>query len=360
MNLYNEIFRIKELRYAIRDKLISMGLLEASAIYEPGQQERAISGGDLEACKNAIYLISGNQNIINNNRYNVNNKKTVKIVDNNLKNYNIRKNVTILGVTGTFEGTNQVLPLDTPTWNYDTSAAPTTIIPSSSYNGFEKVYTSIGFQDVLKEEYIVKGKKIMGVDGNYNYSKMPQYYGNSYYSENNNHHSLIFNTDILFPIKNVLSKENILEGFVYRYTGTSLIYPFAFKTERWSVPDTSFYYIYNMKFGKNIYDNNNKFLSMDVYKKNNADETIYYHIRVFNDTPYYSYNYTTTIDGSSYTFPVLHIDLSDKQFKLANSHEEYVGDILNWSNMVRFDTTFHQGIDWYTGDKYYDLHIVTT
>ncbi len=361
MSLYNEIFRIKNLRYAIRDKLISMGLLEEPVIYEPGQEERIIYGEDLQACKDAIYSIDGSINITTTKRINVSNKKTAKIIDSNLKPGNIRKNVTILGVTGTFQGTNSSLPLYPKYWIYDTSVAPPSIeIPPSDYDGYDIVQTGkINGDQVLVENNIVKRKKIMGVDGQYDANMMPHFDGNShsFWSEWNPktqqydvyHYSLIGNKNIVFRLENYNINDNriILNGTIHRRNGWTNHFN---NRDSWSPPDNNYYYIYKIYFGEKIYDNNN-FLSMDVYKRNDDNKNFYYHVRMVDNTPY---SVTQWTDSSS-SFPALYINLANKQFKLANSHEEYVGDVLNWSNMIQFDTNFN-----YVKNKYYELSMVTT
>lgn len=364
MNLYNEIFRIKELRYAIRNKLISMGLLEESAIYEPGQQpERIITpGGDLEACTTAICSIDGSIDITSTNRFNVSDKNIAKIKEKNLKPSNIKKGVKILGVNGSYQGTNSSLPL-TPQylWNYNTSVAPTTITPPVDSSGYKIVITNNGEGEYLVSDNIANGKRIMGVDGMYSFNEMPQYKAYSYYYTVNDVQSLTTDTTIQFNL-GLSSSLNNIEDIQFGYVQREFFHWFPPPVAgHWSPPDNTYYYVYNMRFGKNIYDNNNKFLSMDVWKKTLIGGDICYHIRVIDDnnTPYQILNWT---DSSSNTLKVLQIGLTNKQFKLANSHEEYTDtEILSWSNMVRFDTRFFIStgvmLDY---QKFYSVKIIGT
>ena len=342
MNLYDEVYRIKELRCAIRDKLISMNLLGNNAIYEQGQaDERAVSGGDLDACTTAICSIDGSINVTNTSRVYVGDKKQAQVVDSNLIPGNIRNGVTILGVTGNFVGTNYSLPLTASyTWNYGASGAPTTINHPSDSSGYKKVYTQLnnGSSYTLKPENIVKGVRIMGVTGTYDLNSMKAGHVGGQQTPHQN-------TSIQFLLtycgsNAAISYNDITANDIQ--TGWVMIYPTpdgASDNPGWNPPDRTYYYIYRVTFGRNKYENNVKFLSLDVCQRDSMSADDVYHIRVDGAAPYT----ISSLNGQA----LLTIDLTGKEFRLANWHEEY-GAYVDWSDKVRFDTArrYHIDVRW--------------
>ena len=87
-------------------------------------------------------------------------------IDENIKAENIRQNISILGITGTYEGVERVYK----TLNVSPKITSQTLTPEEGVDGFNKVEVSAVTSDIdsnILPKNIKRGVNILGVEGNY-------------------------------------------------------------------------------------------------------------------------------------------------------------------------------------------------
>lgn len=186
MSIASQITRITNLRNNIKAKLIRLGLLQESVGPEP---TRSITvGDDLAACNTAIQSINETTPcwITDTQQTNVAEYKYAQVRDSDLIQSNIKDGVTILGVTGTYQGSGgtqmdvgdgyyvyggsglpQSIRASSPIYNPDGS----TPYSGSSYDGFSVVTPVLDPNATLIASNIKNGVTIEGVMGTYPYSE---------------------------------------------------------------------------------------------------------------------------------------------------------------------------------------------
>lgn len=162
MSVATQISRITGLRNRIRTKLISLGLLS------PTPQRSG--GNDLEDCTDAIEGITGTQAITSTAIYDVAGKQYAQVSDANLIAQNIAEGVTILGVAGTHSGSTPVQLTQSKPMYIGGGTAPSTVYPDSGYL-LSMVVPTMDATPTLVPSNIKAGATIMGVSGNYGYTK---------------------------------------------------------------------------------------------------------------------------------------------------------------------------------------------
>lgn len=156
MSIATQISRLQGLRNRIVTKLTSLGLLSGS-------------GNDLEDCTNAVEAIGGTKAITNTSQTDVASYQYAQVTDSNLRSGNIVSGITILGVTGTASMNPPSVNLQTKYLYYGGAAAlPSSITPSSGYDGISAVYIErVDANPTLMSSNIKSGVTIMGVTGTY-------------------------------------------------------------------------------------------------------------------------------------------------------------------------------------------------
>lgn len=156
MSIATQISRLQGLRNRIVTKLTSLGLLSGS-------------GNDLEDCTNAVEAIGGTKSITDTSQTDVASYQYAQVTDANLRSGNIVSGITILGVTGTASMSPPSVNLQTKYLYYGGAAAlPSSITPSSGYDGISAVYIErVDANPTLASSNIKSGVTIMGVTGNY-------------------------------------------------------------------------------------------------------------------------------------------------------------------------------------------------
>lgn len=156
MSIATQISRLQGLRDRIVTKLTSLGLLSGS-------------GNDLEDCTNAVEAIGGTKAITNTSQTDVASYQYAQVTDSNLRSGNIVSGITILGVTGTASMNPPSVNLQTKYLYYGGAAAlPSSITPSSGYDGISAVYIErTDANPTLMSSNIKSGVTIMGVTGTY-------------------------------------------------------------------------------------------------------------------------------------------------------------------------------------------------
>lgn len=156
MSIATQISRLQGLRNRIVTKLTSLGLLSGS-------------GNDLEDCTNAVEAIGGTKAITDTSQTDVASYQYAQVTDANLRSGNIVSGITILGVTGTASMNPPSVNLQTKNLYYGgTAALPSSITPSSGYDGISAVYIErTDANPMLLSSNIKSGVTIMGVTGNY-------------------------------------------------------------------------------------------------------------------------------------------------------------------------------------------------
>lgn len=110
----------------------------------------------------ASELVSGTKNLTNTSSTDVTNYANAQVVDSNLTAGNIKKDVSILGVTGSYEGSGGgTMQSKSITLG---SAAPSTTTPDSGYDGLSSVSYTVD-SSVIKSTNIKSGATILGVSG---------------------------------------------------------------------------------------------------------------------------------------------------------------------------------------------------
>lgn len=110
----------------------------------------------------ASELVSGTKNLTNTSATDVTNYASAQVVDSNLTAGNIKKDVSILGVTGSYEGSGGgTMQSKSVTLG---STMPSTTTPDSGYDGLSSVSYSLD-TSVIKSSNIRSGVAILGVSG---------------------------------------------------------------------------------------------------------------------------------------------------------------------------------------------------
>ena len=182
MSISSEINRITNLRNSIRTKLMSLGLLQAPS---PGPEPRSVTvGDDLSACNTAIQSINETTPcpITSTSRVDVAGYKYAQVYDADLVQSNIKKDVNILGITGTYEGSGGTpMTVGIGYITYGGSGSPheiyasnpeynrdgTTPYSGSTYDGFSVVTPVLDPNPTLLASNIKSGVTIEGVLGTY-------------------------------------------------------------------------------------------------------------------------------------------------------------------------------------------------
>lgn len=156
MSIATQISRLQGLRNRIVTKLTALGLLSGS-------------GNDLEDCTNAVEAIGGTKAITDTSQTDVASYQYAQVTDANLHSGNIVSGITILGVTGTASMNPPSVNLQTKYLYYGGAAAlPSSITPSSGYDGISSVYIErVDANPTLTSPNIKSGVTIMGVTGTY-------------------------------------------------------------------------------------------------------------------------------------------------------------------------------------------------
>lgn len=156
MSIATQISRLQGLRNRIVTKLTALGLLSGN-------------GNDLEDCTNAVEAIGGTKAITDTSQTDVASYQYAQVTDANLRSGNIVSGITILGVTGTASMNPPSVNLQTKYLYYGGAAAlPSSITPSSGYDGISTVYIErVDANPTLASSNIKSGVTIMGVTGTY-------------------------------------------------------------------------------------------------------------------------------------------------------------------------------------------------
>lgn len=152
MSIATEIARLTYCRNVIRNKLTALGL-------------NLSQNDDLSDCAAAISDIGGTELITDTTTHDVAGKQYARVSDANLAAGNIVSGVTILGVTGTANVSPPQANLEQGVMYYGGENPPSTIFPSSGYDGFSSVEPTMDASPTLIAQNIADGVRIMGVAG---------------------------------------------------------------------------------------------------------------------------------------------------------------------------------------------------
>lgn len=171
--IYEEVSRIRSLRDRIKTKLASLGIINSVTPGDPEPESGGVrSSVTLSDCTTAIENIGSTQNINTTALVNVAAKTGARIdpsVDSVLVANNIKRDVTILGVSGSYS-TNDEPDLQHPYYHYGGTGNLSQISPTihTSPKGYGDIRMFEAESDkTLLPANIRKGVKIMGVVGNY-------------------------------------------------------------------------------------------------------------------------------------------------------------------------------------------------
>ena len=315
INLYDSVYIIRDTRNRLKRALIRLGMLEGDWHEEQQIDERASGGFSLSDCRDAINSMGGDATLSDRTRMNVAAKKRVRAYDANLIASNIKKDVSILGVTGSYGGSGSTQPPQPYVWTYGTATAPSTTA-SGSYSQLTPAIAP-GNSLTLRPENIRTDVDIMGVIGVYDFMHMCGLHNPGSASATRYSVSLYYLPQCPDSGYDTITERDIQIGWLTS-TGKHDI-----SSDDYFASDVK--YIVGARFGKNPYDNNAMFLVLDTLSRhfssaNNFWETIYERYYV-NNAPY------ALTHPSSYSYPTLVIDLSGATYKLFNSNVPSGGDV---------------------------------
>lgn len=178
MSIADQITRIKQLRNNIASKLWELRITEGT--------ETDTSTLTLQECKDVIDTMGGTLLLDTTNLTNVAKYKYVQVNDPNLAAYNIKKDVSILGIRGLYDNSAPV-PVYDSTCNiiYGIKEPPEDVYNPAAGTGAFPAITFAKPADgctnmTLRPENIKSGKRILGVNGIYNYNTMNIAYSNGF------------------------------------------------------------------------------------------------------------------------------------------------------------------------------------
>lgn len=339
INLYELVYTIHDVRNRLRRALIRLGILSGDWHEEEQIDERATGGFDLEDCRDAINNMGGDITVNRKTKVNVAAKKRAMAYDANLVASNIRKNVSILGVTGTYGGSGTNPNLKVCEWTYGTAAAPTTIGAPSDASGWSKVHPVLatGSSLTLIPENIRKDIDIMGVIGNFSFLNMSGAHNPTYCSKSQ---TLTITLGILpyAPATgfDTLTTDDIQIGWVNLLGDAQ--YPDApiiFGSGGYEYNTT---YITHLLFGKNQYDNNAKFLIAETLYCSQSTGIVWNRVYV-NNAPY-TFTPISAANGS------INFTLSNATYQNVTYHNIPAGTPITFANGPYFYKYYHADIRW--------------
>lgn len=181
MSIANQISRIKQLRNTMASKLWELRITEDT--------DTDTSTLTLQECKDVIDTMGGTLLLDTTDTTNVAKYKYVQVNDPNLTADNIKKDVSILGVLGTYDNSTPVIQLDS-TLNivYGLREPPEDIYnPATGKNGFPAITfakPADGCTNMtLRPENIKKDVSILGIRGTYCYNTMNFAYSDGFNPE---------------------------------------------------------------------------------------------------------------------------------------------------------------------------------
>ena len=270
MSIASEVTRIVNIRKRIATKLASWGLVSSST-------------ATLQECKDGLDQIDGTKYLTNTNVTDVKLYKYVQIKDDNLKADNIKKNVTVLGIKGTYDTTTPSIAFDS-TLNivYGTADDVNNIVytPASGKNAFPAITFSLAPNDTcaLIDRNIKKDVSILGVRGTYDITTMRAAHNHS------NPGSLSYDHKTLVCDLFHVDDDTLVSPTEIKTEGIQMGWLFM-ATNPWHPPGFAKCYVIRADFGISK-TTNMPYMTIDVMHRTFWGADKLYRLEVNNSEPY--------------------------------------------------------------------------